>query len=163
MSQKDEIIDLFQRYSSKLEAASNQFHDFRAREGCFGPSSKAWTYEGAEAFWKYNRDFAPELSSLAIRLSSVTANSVPSERAFSNMNFIHSKARNRLSTAKADKLQFIHMNSRHVPERINAEDPDADQLLAEDEDELLQRQSQNIQEDEVDEVDEVEEEDFDEY
>ena len=39
-------------------------------------------------------------------------NSVPSERAFSIQNIIHSKIRNQLSSAKVDKLTYIYMNSR---------------------------------------------------
>jgi hypothetical protein len=40
-----------------------------------------------------------------------------SERSFSAINFLHSKARNRLTPANADKLAFIYMDER-VLERI---------------------------------------------
>jgi hypothetical protein len=60
----------------------------------------------------------PELSSFAGLLITSVANSVPSERAFSTMNYIHSKLRNRLSVERADKLQYIYMNSRAL-DKIN--------------------------------------------
>lgn len=53
------------------------------------------------------------LRSLAIRIWSTPANSVPSERAFSAQNFIHTKLRNSLSATNVDKLVYIYMNSRY--------------------------------------------------
>ena len=58
-----------------------------------------------------------KLATLAVRIFGTIANSVPSERSFSAVNFLHSKARNRLIPANADKLAFIYMNKR-VLERI---------------------------------------------
>ncbi|KAF5711657.1 C6 transcription factor [Fusarium mundagurra] len=58
-----------------------------------------------------------KLAALAVRIFGTIANSVPSERSFSAVNFLHSKARNRLTPANADKLAFIYMNER-VLERI---------------------------------------------
>lgn len=52
------------------------------------------------------------LAKIAVRLFEVIANSVVSERAFSEMNLIHSKMRNRLGTEKANKQIFIYMNQR---------------------------------------------------
>lgn len=52
------------------------------------------------------------LGTVARRLLSCLANSVPSERAFSAQNFIHNKTRNRLSQEKTDKLAFIYMNAK---------------------------------------------------
>jgi hypothetical protein len=51
----------------------------------------------------------PELSSFANRLMNTCANSVPSERAWSTINYIHSKTRNQLSVKRVDKLQFIYI------------------------------------------------------
>ena len=40
------------------------------------------------------------------------ANSVPSERSFSAISFVHTKARNRLTPMHADMQAFIFMNDR---------------------------------------------------
>ncbi|RKK64095.1 hypothetical protein BFJ69_g16797 [Fusarium oxysporum] len=58
-----------------------------------------------------------KLAALAVRIFGTIASSVPSERSFSAVNFLHSKARYRLTPANADKLAFIYMNER-VLERI---------------------------------------------
>jgi hypothetical protein len=63
-------------------------------------------------FWLYNEAMCPFLSAFAIRLLNTIANSVQSERVMSNMNYIHSKARNRLSLDTVDKLLFIYNNSQ---------------------------------------------------
>lgn len=52
------------------------------------------------------------MATLAIRLITTPANSVPSERAFSVQNMIHTKLRNRMGAVKAAKLVFIYINSR---------------------------------------------------
>ena len=49
---------------------------------------------------------------MARRLFQTPANSVPSERAFSTMNYIHSDLRNRLTTERSHKLQYIFINKR---------------------------------------------------
>lgn len=82
---------------------------------------------------------------------SAIANSVPSERAFSGMNYIHSKARNRLTPARANQLQFIHMNARNLAEQQAVAATDTDEILAEDEYEALQAEHREVQE-VVDEV-----------
>jgi hypothetical protein len=56
------------------------------------------------------------------------ANSVLSERAFSNMNYIHNKLRNLLDVERANKLQFIHMNSGHTSKPKTDEELDNDLL-----------------------------------
>jgi RNA:NAD 2'-phosphotransferase (TPT1/KptA family) len=58
-----------------------------------------------------------KLAALVIRIFGTIANLVPSERSFSAVNFLYSKARNRFTPANADKLAFIYINER-VLERI---------------------------------------------
>jgi hypothetical protein len=53
-----------------------------------------------------------KLAQLAVRIFETVANSVASERAFSAMNIIITKLRNRLGAERADKLIFINMNQR---------------------------------------------------
>jgi hypothetical protein len=68
-------------------------------------------------FWKESYLIARELSTLAVRVFSTPANSVPSERAFSIRNLIQDDKRASLSDETADKLTFVHINHR-VLDRI---------------------------------------------
>jgi hypothetical protein len=105
LDQQNQIIELFECYIPDHIAATNQFFDYRAQHGNFKTIGRAWTYtENPELFWKYHEAPSPVLSSFSKRLLTTITNSVPSERAFSNMNYIHSKTRNRLTTTRADKL-----------------------------------------------------------
>jgi hAT family C-terminal dimerisation region len=69
------------------------------------------------------------LAAFAKRLLTTMGNSVLSERAFSTMNYIHLKLQNRLSTERANKLQYIFINSRVLEKQI-ALQPTAEELLA---------------------------------
>jgi hypothetical protein len=73
--------------------------------------------------------FSPAFASFAKRLLTTIGNSVPSEQAFSAINYIHSKTRNRLSPERAIKLQYIYMNSRTLAKQ-NSLAPTTEQLLA---------------------------------
>ena len=69
---------------------------------------------------------------MARRLFQTPANSVPSERAFSTMNYIHSDLRNRLTTERAHKLQYIFVNKRTLENMGPKEWTEEEMLLAED-------------------------------
>ena len=56
-----------------------------------------------------------------------TANSVPSERAFSAMKAVHSPTRNKLTPERVNKLLFVYLNTR-VLNREPAEEDDAEEL-----------------------------------
>lgn len=72
-----------------------------------------WEYiDDPRRFWISAVHRAEALSKLGNRLFQAPGNSVPSERSFSIQNYIHSKSRNRLGTARVDKLIYIYMNSR---------------------------------------------------
>jgi hypothetical protein len=111
--QLTKLTKLFKRYTTNHEAALKQFLNFRKQKSHFGPNGIAWDYlDNPRLFWSIQETSCPELSSFAGILLTSIANSVPSERAFSTMNYIHSKMRNRLSVERADMLQYIYMNSR---------------------------------------------------
>jgi hypothetical protein len=74
------------------------------------------------------RATCPELAPFAEKLMRTCANSVTSERAWSAMNFIHSKSRNSLSLEAVDKLLFIYMNVRSL-RNLNNPEPSDDELL----------------------------------
>jgi len=65
------------------------------------------------------------MAPFAEQLMRTCANSVTSERAWSAMNFIHSKSRNTLSL---DKLLFIYINIRSL-QKLNNTKPTNDELL----------------------------------
>ena len=102
----------FNRFTSNGGRALEQFLDFRSRQSHFSETEAPWDLakEKPVLFWRVQETAAPELSPFAMKVLTVIANSVPLERAFSSMNFIHSKLRNRLDLTRADKLQFLHMN-----------------------------------------------------
>ena len=68
--------------------------------------------KNSDLFWLYNEVMCPSLSAFAIRLLNTIANSVPSERVWLSMNYIHSKTQNKLLLDKVNKLLFIYINSR---------------------------------------------------
>ena len=69
-----------------------------------------------------------QLAPLAIRLFSSITNSIPSERAFSAINFIHNRYRNRLTAENAEMLIFVFMNWR--AEKAAIEERDEEELEA---------------------------------
>jgi hypothetical protein len=83
-------------------------------------TSDLWIYKVVEnptKFWQFARAYAPNLADLAIRLFVYSAISVSCERAFSFINFIYTKYRNRLSIEKMDHLYFIHINRKILDRR----------------------------------------------
>jgi hypothetical protein len=70
----------------------------------------------------------PELASFADKLMNTCANSVTSEQAWSTMNYIHSKTRNKLSVKRTDKLQFIYINIRTL-RKLNGPEKTLEKLL----------------------------------
>ena len=91
------------------------FLEFRTRAGVFGASHpSAMHYDNLVAFWKSHLHDEAHwvLAQLAVRIFKAIANSVASERAFSAMNLIHTKLRNRLGVEKANMLIYIYMNQR---------------------------------------------------
>ena len=110
----------------------------------------------ASVFWNSATSLAPIIGPIAIRLISTPATSVPSERAFSILNLVYTKLRNRLSNGRVDKLQYIYINERvlrkvktsyniQVDARADTEaeaeaDVDIEDLLVELEDNLIEAQ-----------------------
>jgi len=70
-----------------------------------------------------------ELAPFAEKLMITCANSVASKRAWSAMNYIHSKSQNSLSAKVVDKLLFIYINIRAL-RKLNNYEPSDDELLA---------------------------------
>jgi hypothetical protein len=107
---------LFARVQEKEKREVHaSFLEFRTRSSVFGSTHpSALHYDSPVTFWKsYLHDETHcVLAQLAVRIFEAIANSVASERAFSAMNLIHTKLRNRLGAEKANKLVYIYMNQR---------------------------------------------------
>lgn len=84
-----------------FQEAVKEFSHFRLRNGgsdaLFSPDSVVYddSFKPATA-WYCLLSQGSILAGVAIRVFAILANSVPSERSFSAINFIHTKARNRL-------------------------------------------------------------------
>ena len=130
---QDQILDLLKAYIPDFSTAYKQFFDFRLQRNAFQPSSRSWTMvDDPVIFWAYHRAMCLELSAFADHLLTTIANSVPSERSFSTINYIHSKTRNALTLERVDKLEFIYINTRLLKKLQIHEPTDADLLVAED-------------------------------
>jgi hAT family C-terminal dimerisation region len=98
----------------ELEGLHTQFNLFNKSISPFEQSALCWKYKNnPRQFWISALIRATALAKLGNRIFQCPANSIPSERAFSTQNFIHSKIRNRLNPEHVDKLTYIYMNS-HV-------------------------------------------------
>jgi hypothetical protein len=97
-----------------------QFAEFTDRRGVFS-RAELWTDSvrfQPQSFWMLASKFgASELADLAGRLATTPANSVPSERSFSAMNYIQNKFRARMSTPTTTDLCLIYINSRVLDRR----------------------------------------------
>jgi hypothetical protein len=129
--QQLEMRELFKRHTLDYETALDQFFDFRAQSDSFGKAGGSWDHTSKPGlFWRYQAASSPELSAFARIVLTVIGNSVPSERAFSTMNYIHSKRRNCLDLERTDKLQFLHMNLLVLAKQKKSREPTDEELLA---------------------------------
>jgi hypothetical protein len=138
---RDQIYKAIEKYCGpKYEDVFDQFLRFRSRDEEFHQAAASIAYKRVnkpKAFWTVMRTECPELASFALRLLKTPANSVAAERAFSAMNIIHTKSRNRLSTTSAHKATHIAMNTRAFKRLEIKVDDDLEEHLIQLEDELL--------------------------
>ena len=134
VEQQSQLLVLFKRFTSNPNNALEQFFDFRGRSSCFAEASGLWDMTRKPIlFWRYLQASVLELLLFVRKVLTVIANSVPSERSFSSMNYIYSKTRNRLDLVHADKLQFLHMNIRALAKQKYLQLSKEDLLAWEDE------------------------------
>lgn len=109
------VIETITRYipQSLIAQSRRSFFLFRQRQDVFSPGADCWQDSGEPwLFWQIAHHHSPGLATLASRLFKTPANSVPSERAFSTQNLIHTKTRNRLDAQRVNKLTYVHINQR---------------------------------------------------
>ncbi|EFZ03824.2 transposase [Metarhizium robertsii ARSEF 23] len=102
---------------NEYHRALSEFTHFRMRtggpDGLFNKHSAVYDdgFKPAMA-WQCLLNQGSILASVAVKVMNTLANSVPSERSFSAISFIHTKARNRLTPMHDDMQAFIFMNDR---------------------------------------------------
>jgi hypothetical protein len=97
-----EVKKFFEQYIPDYKLAFEQFFDFRNYEGNFADTTVAWGYtDHPKMFWNCQETSSPTLASFAKYLLTTIGNSILSEQAFSTINYIYSKTRNRLSPENA--------------------------------------------------------------
>ena len=110
------IINFLQQYENPIlrtGEARIQIANYLTRTGPFSSFHPVWNLADRPlAFWTEACLESPELGELAVRIFNTPANSVPSERAFSTQNIIHSKTRSNLSPMLTNMLAYIHVNKR---------------------------------------------------
>ena len=93
------------------------FFDFKSKEGLFNRQDPFNIWQpnliaNPRLFWSYCRSKSPFLATFAFRIYSIPANSVPSERAFSAMNYIIDKFRASTGVERSNEAIYIYMNRR---------------------------------------------------
>jgi hypothetical protein len=115
-SDKDRVFRALQKLVRTEEDflyTKGEFFNFRAQRDVYALGASCWKLNSSPIhFWDDCESDKSILPNIARRLASTIANSVPSERAFSTMNLIHSKTRNRLSPERVEQQVFIHINRR---------------------------------------------------
>jgi hypothetical protein len=103
-------------------AVRAEFIDFRLKSGpIYTPDSDVYNCtEPLHRLWARLVVYGSGLAGIARRIYGALANSVPSERSFSTLNFLHNTRRNRITPEGSDMSAFIYMNSR-VLARLEAE------------------------------------------
>lgn len=108
-----EFIDKYTESEDEAAVARCEFLYFRSQSNPFESSRYCWKHsKDPRTFWLMQQQHAKVLGPLSLRIFSTPSNSVPSERAFSVMNFLHSKARNSLESERVDKLTYTYINTR---------------------------------------------------
>ena len=95
----------------------NNFWDFQSKQEQFPLNEPNGIWRDViihkpRVFWQYCRAKSLHLAGFAIRIFSIPAFLVPSERVFSSMNFILDKFRASMKVERSNKAVYIYMNQR---------------------------------------------------
>lgn len=112
----------FAERSGILERLNVTMNEFNGALYAFAGEKRRWSDATKEShggvspmdWWYANAKNYPMMWELAKLVFAIATSSAASERAWSIMDFIHSKKRNRLSLEKVDMLAFIYVNDRGV-------------------------------------------------
>ena len=94
--------------------AVEQYNCYHERQGIFGMDMavKSASRQEPYAWWKCYGAGTPQLQSLAMKVLSQPSSASSAEQSWSEYDFVHNKRRNRLKSAVAAKLVFVHANLR---------------------------------------------------
>lgn len=92
---------------------STKFRRFLGSFSGDGPRERASQMPG-HVWWDLHGSSAPELQSVAVKVLSQSPSSSPTERSWSDYDYIKNKRRNRLLPATAEKLVYVYRNSRET-------------------------------------------------
>ena len=115
------VVTFMRRYihvdDAQWPGIVQHFFDFKAKEGLFNRQDPFHIWQpnliaNPRLFWSYCRSKSPFLATFAVRIFSTPANSVPSERAFSAMNYIIDKFRASTGVERSNEAIYIYMNRR---------------------------------------------------
>ncbi len=113
------VTNFLKRYIGQHTEAEwaeiQHFFDFQNRERFFNPTTDLWNPDlvnNPRLWWQYARSGCYKLAILAIPIYSTPANAVPSERAFSTVNYFLDKFRAKSLVESVDKSIYIYMNQR---------------------------------------------------
>lgn len=100
----------------EYHVALSQFADFKNKVGTFGSDEARKSAVCMEPYkwWQMYGSSTPALMQAAIKILSQTPTSSPCERNWSAYEWIHSKKRNKLVPARAEKLVYVFQNMRAV-------------------------------------------------
>lgn len=90
--------------------------------GCPGAKLRAGQLRPVSWWDKYGND-VPRLQKLAIRILSQDCTAVACERNWSMFSLVHTKRRNRLSTAQLERLVFVQANLRLLKKFSETREP----------------------------------------
>ena len=115
--QQASILEFLSQYvigtDEEKQLARSHFYAFKHRQRPFLANNPCWKDRtDVKLFWNICIANSPHLATLALRVYETAANSIACERAFSVMNFLHTKPRNSTHTTRMDKLIFIYINAR---------------------------------------------------
>ena len=148
-NEKQKVIQILRELvpSTQADEAEDAFFEFIAKEGKYHHSELCWKPKySPKQFWLLQKEACEPLAQIALRIFHSVANQAAAERAFSQMNLIQTKLRNRLSNEKANQLLYIRINEsvlrrvktnavrRRLPprEREAAEQVEMEEQLQED-------------------------------
>lgn len=113
------VVRLLPRYCDKNTRDCSLWQLLPARCQCIeqllkkNNSSDIWTpVERLKLFWQHCRSVSAPLAQLAHRIYSTPANSIPSERSFSTMNYIIDKFRASIDVERSNEATFVYVNSK---------------------------------------------------
>lgn len=113
---RSQLFQFFNDYSRSNEEAKGlreEYCYYVTQHSPFDAFDPCWEHVNEPTvFWLLASIFTKYLGKFAIRIFKAPCNSVPSERAFSIQNLIHTKTRNQLHSDKVNKLTYLYINSR---------------------------------------------------